>query len=54
MAAESAGFACAVLVSGVPVAVAVVACMCKFVKVGIKGRAYCMSPPSSLFLSSLP
>ena len=42
-AAKSMGVACAMLVSGVPEPVAVVvvvACMCKFVKVSIKGRTY--------------
>jgi len=54
---ESAGVACAVLLSWVPVAVVVVvvvvACACKFVKVTIKGRAYVAAGVFIPFLSPI-
>jgi len=54
---ESAGVACAVLLSWVPVAVVVVvvvvACACKFVKVTIKGRAYIAAGVFIPFLSPI-
>jgi len=56
---ESAGVACAVLLSWVPVAVVVVvvvvvvACACKFVKVTIKGRAYVATGVFIPFLSPI-
>jgi len=54
---ESAGVACAVLLSRVLVAVVVVvvvvACTCKFVKVTIKGRAYVATGVFIPFLSPI-